>query len=70
MDIKVKKCGGCPFLSLVEIFGEGYNYCKVYKDGDNRILRVDDIDADNYNEIIHPIWCPLKEESIEVYLDK
>jgi len=70
MDIKVKNCNNCPFLSLSEFFGECGNYCAIYKNGDNKILRVEDAMSDNFNELIYPHWCPLKEESVEVFLDK
>jgi len=69
MDIKVKNCSNCPFFSLIECFGDSHNYCRIYKDGDNKILRVE-IEEEGFDEIIYPHWCPLKQESVEIYLDK
>mgnify|MGYP001561319029 FL=1 len=72
MEIKVKDCNNCPFVQTSEIFGESHNWCGVLKNGhlkENELKR-NDIVNDGNDYIIHPKWCPLKSESIEVSLEK
>ncbi len=67
MEIKVKDCNDCPFSALFTFFGDSKNYCKIYNEGNNTLLRNDIIEDDN-TDIIHPEWCPLKLETIKVSL--